>query len=229
MKTGSTASWILCCLWLCMAAGVDGHTQTPTAGKAPPQELGCIDSVKATVVIDASLDSDFFRSKQASYPWYIVEHADGHLEDTMNGGHPNRKIVQKIEHTSNCLSTHQGEHLMNSCDATLMSGGGVELAIYGGLPAYTSGLTVKIVENKQFTCDFKFISIAPFEGTVQWSISRKALRLKKDGFKAGERLLGWLSVEFEGIHTVNGKELRESYKIEGYIKPVIQPASAQER
>ncbi|WP_395739833.1 hypothetical protein [Prosthecobacter sp.] len=209
-----------------MVAEVAGQTKVPTAGKAPPQELGCIDSVKATVVIDASLDSDFLRSKQASYPWYIVKHDDGHLEDTMNGGHPSRKAVRKIEHTSNCVSNHQGEHVMNSCDATLMSGGGVELSIYGGLPAYTSGVTVKIDEKKQFTCDFEFISVAPFAGTIQWNITRKTLRLKKDGFKAGERLFGWLSVEFEGILTANGKETRQSYKIEGYIKPVIQTAAA---
>ncbi|WP_395752151.1 hypothetical protein [Prosthecobacter sp.] len=212
-----------------MLVEVEGQTRIPTAAKAPSQDLGCIDDVKASAVIDASLDSDLFRSKQASYPWYIVEHDDGHLEDTMNGGHPDRKAVRKIEHTSNCVSNHQGEHVMNFCDATLMRGGGVELAIYGGLPAYGSGLTVKIDAKKQFTCDFKFISMAPIEGTIQWNITRKALRLKKDGFKAGERLFGWLSVEFEGVLTVDGKETPQSYKIEGYIKPVIRTAQEVER
>ncbi len=47
------------------------------------------------------------------------------------------------------------------------------------------------------------------------------------GFKPGTRLLGWLSVEFEEITTLKGKETRRSYKIEGYVKPVIQAAATQ--
>jgi hypothetical protein len=178
-------------------------------------------------MLDSSLDSDFFRSKQSSYPWHIIEHEDGHLEDTIAGGPANRQSVSKIEHTANCISTHQGEHLMSFCDAT-QRGQGVDLVITGGMPAYVSMLTVKIDEKKQITCAFEATYPMTIPGeNLQWRITKKAFRLKSDPFKSGTRLFGWLSVEFEEITTLKGQTTRKTYKIEGYVKPVIQPAAAQ--
>ena len=178
-------------------------------------------------MIDASLDSDFVRSKQSSYPWHIIEHDDGHLEDTIAGGPANRKTVSKIEHTASCISTHQGEHLMSFCEAT-QRGQGVDLVITGGMPAYASMLTLKIDEKKQITCSFEATYPMTIAGEkLQWCITKKAFRMKSDQLKTGTRLYGWLSVEFEEIATLKGKETRKSYKIEGYVKPVIQPASMQ--
>ncbi|WP_395732447.1 hypothetical protein [Prosthecobacter sp.] len=183
--------------------------------------------MRASAAIDATLDSDFFRSKLSSYPWHIIEHDDGHLEDTISGGPANRKTVSKIEHTASCISTHQGEHFMSFCEAT-QRGQGVDLVITGGMPAYASILTLKIDALKQITCAFEASYPMTIPGEMlQWSITKKAFRMKNEGFKPEARLLGWLSVEFEEITSLHGKETRRSHRIEGYVKPVIQHAATQ--
>lgn len=219
MRTRFAAAFFTCCVGFWMAGEVQTQAQTT--------EDRCVDALSASAVIDATLDSDFFRSKQSSYPWHIIEHDDGHLEDTIAGGPANRKTVSKIEHTSNCISTHQGEHLMSFCDAT-QSGQGVDLVITGGMPAYASMLTLKIDPKKQITCAFEATYPMTIPGEkLQWRITKKAFRMKSDQFKAGTRLYGWLSVEFDEITILKGETTRKTYKIEGYVKPVIQPASMQ--
>ena len=221
MRTRFAAAYFTCCVGFWMAGEVQTQAQTT--------EDRCADTLTAAVMLDSGLDSDFFRSKQASYPWHIIEHDDGHLEDTIAGGLANRQTVSKIEHTASCVSTHQGEHLMSFCEAT-QRGQGVDLVITGGMPAYASMLTVKIDERKQISCSFEasYPMTVPGE-KLQWRITKKALRMKNDEIKAGTRLYGWLLVEFEEITTLRGETTRKSYKIEGYVKPVIQPAAAMQR
>ena len=217
MRTGFAVVYITCCVGFLMVGEPTTSAQTT--------EERCVDALSTAVVIDAGLDSDFFRSTKASYPWHIIEHEDGHLEDTIAGGPANRKNVHKIEHTANCLSTHQGEHLMSFCDAT-QNGRGIDLVITGGMPAYASMLTVKIDEKKQITCSFDASYPMTIPGEcIQWRITKKAFRMKSEEIKANARLFGWLTVEFEEITTLNGQTTRKNHKIEGYVKPVIRPAS----
>jgi hypothetical protein len=179
----------------------------------------CKDSIAAQATIDASLDSPFFRSKEASYPFYIVAHDDGTLENTLGGAIKDKEAV-KIEHTARCVSSHMGGHLMSFCTAE-MDDGGVKLAISGGLPAFASYLTVGIHKDRMLTCSFEAAYPSP-TGKLEWRVTRKILRLKDDKFQRGTRLFGWLSVEFDEIETLNGNVIRSSHKIEGYVKPVIQ-------
>lgn len=72
MRTRFAAVCFTCCLAFSMAGEVQTLAQTT--------EDRCADALSVSAVIDASLDSDFFRSKQSSYPWHIIEHDDGHLE-----------------------------------------------------------------------------------------------------------------------------------------------------
>lgn len=219
MRTRLAAACFTCCVGFWLAGEVQTQAQTT--------EHRCVDALSASAVIDATLDSDFFRSIQSSYPWHIIEHDDGHLEDTIAGGTANRKTVSKIEHSASCISTHQGEHLMPFCEAT-QRGQGVDLVITGGMPAYASMLTVKIDAKKQITCAFEATYPMTIPGEkLQWRITKKALRMKSEEFKPGTRLLGWLSVEFEEITTLNEETTRKSYKIEGYFKPVIQTAATR--
>ncbi len=220
MRTRFAAVCFTCCVGFWMAGEVQTQAQTT--------EDRCVDALSASAVIDASLDSDFFRSKQSSYPWHIIEHDDGHLEDTIAGGPANRKTVSKIEHTASCISTHQGEHLMSFCDAAQREQG-VDLVITGGMPAYASMLTVKIGEKRQITCSFEATYPMTIPGEkLQWRITKKAFRMKSAGLKPGTRLLGWLTVEFEEITLLKGETTRKSYKIEGFVKSVIQPAATQQ-
>lgn len=180
----------------------------------------CVDELAAQAIIDPTLSSSFFQSKAASYPFHIIEHEDGHLEDTL-GGTVSSKDITKMEHTAKCISTHQGVHEMSFCDAE-WRGHSLRLLISGGMPAYASSLQLDIDQNLQFIAAFQ--ATYPMEsGTLTWRITKKSLHLKSNSFEVGTRLHAWISIEFEEITKLNGKTHRRPYKIEGYLKPLIKP------
>lgn len=198
---------------------------SPAVGPVVATKPDCVDQVVSVAIVDPTLGSDFFRTKEGSYPLHIVEHEDGHLENTL-GGDVSKEEATKIEHTAKCVSSHQGEHLMSFCDAQQFDGG-LLLEVAGGLPAYASSLTLQIGKDKSLKCRFdaRYPMIIPGE-KLTWKITKKTFKMTNDSFKAGERLLGWLSVEFEETCTIDGKVTSKSHKIEGYVKPVIsKPAS----
>ena len=188
-------------------------------------KLDCVDQIVSVAVVDPTLNSDFFRAKDGSYPFYIVEHEDGHLENTQ-GDKVSKEEATKIEHTAKCLSSHQGEHLMSFCDAQQFDGG-LLFEVTGGLPAYASSLTLRIGKDQSFTCRFAATYPRSVPGEkLTWTITKKTFKMTSASFTAGERLLGWLSVGFEETCTIDGKVTSKSHKIEGYVKPVIsKPAS----
>ena len=189
-------------------------------GKAGDEE--CVDKLVAVADVVPDLESPLFGTVETSrHPW-IVEGPDGSLEDTMDGTIDSDDLVL-IERTSNCVSTHQGEHVMDHCDA-VKTDDGVEIEISGGAPAYMSSLAVTIDAKRQFTCNFKAVypsSTAP----LRWEVTKKAMKLKSAVGKPGSRLRGWDSVEFDEIDDTNGAT--KHYKIEGYIKPVILSAPVE--
>ncbi len=177
------------------------------------------DSIYKYAVIDKDLYSTFFDSQEASYKWHILKHDDGTFEDTM-GGEVSDEDKIPIQHTSNCVSTHQGKHSMNFCDAAIKSGV-LQLKIHGGLPAYSSSLLIEIKENNEFSCFFKTVYPAP-GSDLKWNILSKKLELKTSDFKKGKQIFAWLSVEFEETSTYKGEKVIKNYKIKGYIKPIIK-------
>jgi hypothetical protein len=48
------------------------------------------------------------------------------------------------------------------------------------------------------------------------------MKLKALDFKKGKPLYAWLSVDFEEISTYKGEKTVRSYKIEGFIKPMVK-------
>lgn len=188
------------------------------AGEADFADTACVDALVAKVVADPKLDSPFFKSTQSSYPWNYIEHDDGTLEDAL-GGKVDKRKVKKIEHTADCVSSHQGEHVMAFCEAK-REGNKVVLLISGGMPAYASSLKV-VIDGNQFTCLFE----AFYPGgrvPLRWRITKKELRVRDDSYPKGKRILGWIAVEFEETLREGGKISRQLYKIEGYLKPVLQ-------
>jgi hypothetical protein len=176
------------------------------------------DKLKAHVAIDSTLDSAFFRSYQASYPWYIIRNADGTFENTL-GDEVSEQDKIPIEHTSNCVSTHQGEHVMDLCDAAY-DAGQLKLEIHGGMPAYASSLLIT-VKDSEFFCRFKASYPMPVSN-CKWNILSKKLIFKDKDIKKGQRLYAWLSVEFNETSTYQGKTTNTRHKIEGYIKPIVR-------
>ena len=188
-------------------------------GKAGDGE--CEDKIVAIADVVADLDSKFFGTSETSRQPWILEKSDGSLEDTMDGSIDPDDLVL-IERTSNCVSTHQGEHEMEFCDA-VKNGDCVEIEISGGGPAYMSSLAVTIDAKRQFTCKFNAVYPSP-TGPLRWEVTKKAMKIKTAKEEPGTRLRGWISVEFDEIDETH---VAKHYKIEGYIKPVIQSAPTE--
>jgi biopolymer transport protein ExbD len=186
----------------------------------------CEDKLVAEAVLDRTLSSEFFgKTETRRQPW-IVEHPDGSLEDATDG-EVDADDFLLVERTSNCYSTHQGEHAMDFCDA-VKSADGLKLEFSGGLPAYFGFLTVRVDAKRQFTCEFK--ADYPSSPTPhRWVVKKKAMKLKDVIGEPGSRIRGWISVEFDEIDVNSGAV--QSYKIEGYFKPVIlnAPDTAPEK
>jgi hypothetical protein len=176
------------------------------------------DNLKAHVSFDGKMDTEFFRSYKASYPWYIIRNDDGTFENTL-GEEVSEEDKIPIEHAAHCVSTHQGKHVMDFCDATY-DAGTLRLEIYGGLPAYASSLMI-IVKGPEFFCRFR-ASYPALVSNCKWNILSKKLIFRDKAIEKGQRLYAWLSVQFEEISTYQGKTTTMKYKIEGYIKPIVK-------
>jgi len=182
----------------------------------------CEDKIVAVADIVPDLESPFFGMVETSRQPWIVESSDGSLEDTMDGTIDSDDLVL-IERASNCISTHQGDHKMDHCDA-VKTGDGVELEISGGAPAYMSSLAVTIDAKRQFTCKFKAV-YPSVTAPLRWEVTKKAMKLKSAVGEPGSRIRGWVSVEFDEIDETN--DVTKHYKIEGYFKPVILSAPVE--
>ena len=184
-------------------------------------ESKCIDAIDRKVVVDTELHADFFDTTTKQYPWYIIVHTAVHLEDTTDGRIDSEDLVQ-IEHTANCVSTHQGKHTMKFCDAKLdEEKNELTLFVHGGLPAYFGDLTITIDAESKISCAFSAL-YPNANGPFRWRIQDKMVKLKTEKLPAGSRLFAWISVEFEESLIVDGEEKgTRSYKIEGFIKPVV--------
>ena len=176
------------------------------------------DEIKSKLTIDPKMRSVFFASHESSYPWYIIRHEDGTFESVIEGK-ISEQDKEPVEHTSNCISTHQGHHIMEFADATYDSGV-LTLEISGGMPAYFSSLRI-IVKGVDFLCQFKGVYPAPVSNCKRNIITKKLI-FKDREIKKGKRLFAWLSVEFEETSTYKGVTETGRHKIEGYIKPVVK-------
>ncbi len=185
----------------------------------PTAKSNCEDSIASVASIVPKLDNPFYHETKTSLNWWIVESESGALEDTTDGEIGPDDLV-RLEHTASCTSTHQGEHLMEFCDA-VREGESIHLSLSGGLPAYTSSLSVTIDPDLKYRCSFSATYPAP-TSTLRWKITNKEFRLRSRDFIPGHRLFGWISVTFEEIDCSDSQP--KTHKIEGYIKPVIQHA-----
>lgn len=188
------------------------------AGETPstPSKPVCEDHIQSVATVVPTLDAPLFHETKTSLKPEIVESDSGSLEDTTDGEIEPADLL-RIEHTSDCVSTHQGEHQMELCEA-VRDGENIQLKLSGGMPAYASGLSITITPDLNFQCSFSAVYPAP-TNNLRWRITKKELRLRSRDFKAGQRLYGWISVTFE--ETDNGGDPAKIHKVEDYIKPVI--------
>jgi hypothetical protein len=212
--TAAWVVWALVCFPFSQAA--------PPASPVVENAKACEDTITTKVQVDPKLKFKFFTAPpETSRPWHIVGNADDGLEDTLDGNIDEEDLIL-LEHTSACISTHQGEHPMTFCEAKSTSDATLSLLIHGGVPAYTSGLTVNVdAKSGDFTCAFDALYPSPTL-PLTWRITKKTMRAKSLDIHPGHRFYAWISVEFDEVWMENGKEQKRPYKIEGPIKPVIQ-------
>ena len=118
---------------------------------------------------------------------------------------------------------------MEHCEASLTQGE-LRLFIYGGLPAYFGDLSVKI-RGTEFTCAFDANYTTPEADSTVFRITKKQLHVRSHRQKVGARYRAWLSVEFQEGVPKNGAVAWEpkTYKIEGYVKPIVRSANRADR
>lgn len=177
-----------------------------------------IDDIPSKLIFDHKMHSAFFNFHESSYPWYITRNEDETFESMMEG-EIREQDKKSIEHTSNCISTHQGRHTMEFCDA-IYDAGVLTLEIYGGMPAYSSSLRIKL-KGVDFIFQFKGAYPAPVSNCSRRIIAKKLI-FKDREIKKGERLFARVSVEFEETSTYKSVTQTARHKIEGYIKPVVK-------
>ena len=190
---------------------------SPPRAYIPPIQSRCEDNIVGVAAVVPKLSSRLFITTKTSYHWEIVEDDNGNLENTF-GGQITAEDLLRIEHTAECTSSHQGNHLMEFCDAVATTDG-VKLTISGGMPAYASDISITITSKLEFKCSFSAVYPGP-TGPLHWRVTKKTLRLKSANLKSGTRIRGWISVEFEEMDDTSKES--HTYKIEGYFKPVIQ-------
>ncbi len=177
----------------------------------------CEDTLPTKAQVAPALDDRFFHQSRYSLPWWILQDASGRLEDTMDGT-IDEDDLRYSEETSNCRSSHQGDHLMTFSEAVPMEGG-VILRLSGGMPAYCSSLEVRIQSQGAFQCAFNAIYPRLVKG-LKWRVTKKELKIQSNDGRPGERLRGWLSVTFEETDAEGGRP--QSHTIEGFFKPFIR-------
>ncbi len=124
-------------------------TRAQSTVKGPTTPVS-IDQLAAAAVIVPELDAPLFHSIATSRLWWIIEDESGEVEDTMDGLLTDDELLL-VEHTAALTSTHQGEHMMNFCDAVATPDGGVELHFTGGMPAFASALTLTVDAKLNYT------------------------------------------------------------------------------
>jgi len=209
---------------VCQKAGIQhvSFASGSLVAEKAAEDGECEDKLEVAAEVVPDLDNKLFGTFETRRQPWILEGDDGSLQSTMGGIEAEDLLL--IEKTANCVSTHQGEHAMEFSDA-VKTDDGVELEIWGGIPAYVGSLTVVIDAKGQFVCSFNAVypsSSAP----LRWNVTKKAMKLKSAPGERGTRLRGWISVEFDEIDGTTGAA--RSYKIEGYFKPVIQSSPAAE-
>ena len=187
------------------------------SAQSPATTPASEDAIPATATVAPKLDSPFFHTSKFSYHWWITEDESGHLEDTIDGSIDADDLL-RVEQTANCISTHQGKHVMSFCEAVATADGAV-LEFSGGMPAYASTLSITIRPKMNYMCSFAATYPAP-TNPLKWKITKKELKLKRAELASGSRLFGWLSISFDEIDSV--ANVTKSYKIEGHFKPVLQ-------
>jgi hypothetical protein len=142
------------------------------------------------ISIDPKLKGDFSFTKNSRYPWHIIEHPDGHLENTL-GGEISAEDRVKLPQTASVQTNSQGDHEIIYCEATL-DGETLRLFLNESDAAYHGAMEIVVAPDQTFRANWTFNAVAGKPPEFQ-TVSQ-SLTLDRFPAKAGEVIRGKLDV-----------------------------------
>jgi hypothetical protein len=183
------------------------------------------EQMRSRVHYDPKLTDTFFDADEWSYPYWIIEHPDGHFSSTRLGYNDQVKKPPRLKHTAKCYSTSFAvKHVIKFCQARLLDGHTVDLLIHEVNPAYRDSLRVRIT-NGRFMCQYW---IHDDVGVFRWTTTRQELTLDKKVYKKGDVIKG--RIDFEcAMKVINPKDVERwgrdpstTIKVFGAFKTIVE-------
>jgi hypothetical protein len=165
------------------------------SGEWPQPPPGQPIQIKSQVKYDPTLSDPFFKSDEWSYPWWIIRHDDGTIENTA-GGPTDESQLPRLKHTARCFTSFQGDHWINFCDARRLDGDKMEIYIHYGDAAYSDNLRIEISNGafeSQYWTYYKRVIIG--EAGPTWTTKKQALTLDKQAYRKGDVIKGRIDIE----------------------------------
>ncbi len=185
------------------------------------------DQMWSKVDYDPKFTDPFFKSNEWSYPWWIIEHPDGHFESTRSEDESPVKDPPRLKHTAKCFSTSFGEkHLIKICEAKLLDANAIDLFIHEDNASFIEDLKVQI-KHGMFTCEYYGLCDIPSAKGLVSTTKRQELTLDKKVYQKGDVIKG--KIDFEWVEEVTDPEYVEKYgrnpitiTIKGVFKTILE-------
>jgi hypothetical protein len=213
-------------LWLPVAVALAllplGHGYGAEWPVPPPGQPA---QIRSQVNYDPKLSDPFFESDEWSYPWWIIKHGDGTIENTA-GGPTDEKELPHLKHTARCFTSFQGEHWIKFCNAKLLDADTIEHCIHDGDEANSDNLRIVVQKGvfwSQYWTVYKRI-IRGHEGAT-WTTTKQELTLDKKVYRQGDVIKGRIVFECveEATNPLPGHQIHaEIIKVEGVFKSILE-------
>jgi len=165
------------------------------------------------VIYDAQLSDRLFDTEEYSWPWYIIEHPDGHLENVTGD---DSKVVTKYRHTARVSSKYIMPHMIDTAYAWIAPNGDLMIALYYENVELNDHLLISL-RGSAFSAAYWTYPLVTGAQAV-WEISDANLVLQHPGAHVDGPLNAFVDVTIKGVF--EGGNTIEN-RISGYIKPKI--------
>ena len=156
-----------------------------------------------------------------SYPWYMIQHQDGHFENTRSDSISSRDTI-KIIHNSDCysyLNNKTGDFNIDSpdpisrlkfCEAILQNDT-LRINLYDQSASNNEKVEIRIVDG-QYQLEYKIAYVFPYDKILIVYLNQNLI-LNQSSFKVGNELTGDLNLKLmETILFDSGKKSNPIYK-----------------
>lgn len=165
------------------------------------------------VTYDAQLSDRLFDTEEYSWPWYIIEHPDGRLENVTG---EDSEVVAKYRHTARVSSKYIMPHTIDTAYAWIAPNGDLLIAIYFEKVELNDHLLISL-RGSAFAAAYWTYPLVTGAQAV-WEILDANLVLQHPGAHVDDPLNAFVDVRIKGVFE-DGSIVAN--RINGYIKPII--------